>query len=351
MSTTRTDHTERGEENTMNTVDDEKWVEEKGDDIEFALEEETDATSLDDLATQKEGVQNRTVYSNTNGRFFGYALLPPLFCTAFVFTFQFVLFTLGYGFSRNLMKLVLGLEEPRELTYKKIRMLNVHALMALGVTALAGFQVISAVRFNCTKETRQQRLRTAHRWIGRIAFLVWTVVTVLGTVAHFMIEKLDNAASIFIVSMSTLIGICTVTNMSIAIYAVAAKNEKDFFLHKCGMFFGLIWVLRGSFDEVVAMVMQLIFSSCPIGDTEFSLSIFLGESLQVFGFIAAAWWYDRAIFRSTMVRLNLVLLSIWCAFYGMASVVAYNAGGSTESGCFSSSSTMVDPDASQFEGF
>ena len=122
--------------------------------------------------------------------------------------------------------------------------------------SLVIFQALSAVRFQKQESSEEimeageknsdyKSLRSTHRWIGRVAFVIWTSVVLLGaffTLFSNKINKLPKQQRDFTVyAVFLYIGVATFVNMVIGIVAAASNKWRDLVLHKACMFFAMNW--------------------------------------------------------------------------------------------------------------
>lgn len=278
-------------------------------------------------------------WSDTEGRFFAYASLPMIFCSVFVFFLHLSIFVRGYGWERNPVALVLGLNEPPEESRSTERVLNSHAILGLTGVVLVTFQVVSAILFQgSNKKEEDSLLRQAHRWNGPVAFVIWTTVALVGSVFVFMSQKLKQyprqAMNFARCVLFLWIGIGTLCNMTIGIMAVASRcqQQRDVVLHKACMFFALNWILSSAFSEVITAVVQYIVHDCYIEGHGLLLCTFGGEFIQLVGFCIAAWYFDSAVLRSKVVRINLLFWFIRTMGIGIA--LTKSNTGVDPNGCF-----------------
>ncbi|CAB9513043.1 unknown protein [Seminavis robusta] len=301
-----------------------------------ALMDDEDSASITDYSftDQEQGREEvpttseapKRSFTTTNGRFFGYAALPMMFCTVAMDGLSLVTFLCGFGWSKTPVLYALGIRAPLERPPKLNMVLNIHAFAALLLVTLATFQVISAVRFHTTNQIRM--LKAAHRFIGRVASLFWigTVCTGIAMVVGKAVTKYTAHPEHGIIQIGVadwvllISGNGSLLNMGIAIYAVAG-SKRDLFVHKCGMFFALMFPLTVSAGFLNVSILQLFNPHCAVTDIGGAFSIAGGEVLQLLGFAVSAWWWDRAIFQSNMVRINVLYWAVRCV---LITIVAWN---------------------------
>ena len=282
--------------------------------------------------------------SLTNGKYFSYMMAVVLAFVCVSTIIDSITYLRGHGWSGNPMEYELGLREDHALeeieSFYNVKMIGAHVAMALSATTVLIFQILSTFFFtnNSSNDNRSNAMtmkelifRRAHRIQGRFLAFLWALTCIAGAAYTMTTERWDYldslAAKWYILSISWINGTGSMTNLVIGMVAVIGgssnkKKGKTYLLHKSAMSFGMFWMLKSGFNEVIIAIVQVSTDGCPLGVLGILLCQFCGNVVQLTATAITLWQFDKPLLLSSSnIRCNLIGLAVLCCHLLLGIVV------------------------------